>query len=360
MTLLEPLLPFVTFCTWSYQRILMKTINILATDNCLGSSLLGIIDLIHFCNTFWQVTHPESAEVLFDYQVYSSNGDKLKLSNGLEMPAKAISDYVPADAVFLVSVYAHNKETLLHFLSQMPVFNPIIQQENEQNKIIASYCTGTFGLAQTGILNNGKATTCWWMKSLFNQHFPSVEVTMDELVVTNDNVLTGGATTSYFNVCMQLIEKLSNPIFALQMSKILLLDRHRLSQQPFIDSSFIINKKDELVDKVQDWMMSNYASVISLDGICEIFNVSKRTLIRRFKNACGETPVTYLQKIRVEKAKHFLETSNMPIERIVEKVGYEDTASFRKLFNTHTQLTPKVYRERFSFQNAATDLITAH
>jgi transcriptional regulator GlxA family with amidase domain len=70
-------------------------------------------------------------------------------------------------------------------------------------------------------------------------------------------------------------------------------------------------------------------------------------LIRRFKQSTGDTPMAYLQKLRIEKAKQLLESSQLPIEQLLNVVGYEDLSSFRKLFQQYTSLTPKAYRERF-------------
>lgn len=327
----------------------MKTINIIATPNCVFSSLTGIVDFMEFCNIFWRYLHPDCDEQLFRCQIYSTEGEELKSAAGISIKAKNIRDYTPGDAVFLVSIFAHNRAHMEAYLNSCHCVTEVIRQEHQQGKLIASYCTGTFGLARTGVLNDIPATTVWWMKNLFSEHFPDVQLKMDELVVVHGNIITGGATTSYFSVCMALLEKLTNDIFATQMSKLLLLDKQRLSQQPFIDTAFIINKHDALVESIQAWMMKHYAEPFSLDAICEQFAVTKRTLIRRFKNACNETPLNYLQKIRVEKAKHYLESTNLPVEQIVFKVGYEDVASFRKLFNNHTQLSPKNYRERFGF-----------
>ena len=75
--------------------------------------------------------------------------------------------------------------------------------------------------------------------------------------------------------------------------------------------------------------------------------LAPRTFKRRFKLATDHTPIAYVQRIRVERAKRLLETSDEGIERISWTVGYEDPASFRRLFKRLTGLTPAAYRQRF-------------
>lgn len=327
----------------------MKTINLLAANNCLGSSLMGVVDFMQFSNSLWKVRHPNCDEVIFNYRLYAAEGETVTFSNGFTMPAQSLANYQQGDAVFLVSNFAHEEHSMARYVEACANFNEVLRLEHQACTPISTYCTGTFGLAQSGLLDEKASTTVWWMKNLFQTYFPKINLTLDELVVESDNLITGGATTSYFNVCMRLLEKLTDPIFANQMSKVLLLDKRRLSQQPFIDTSFIINKHDDLVERIQTWMVQHYNESHSLDEIAKSHNVSKRTLIRKFKASCGETPLNYLQKIRVERAKHYLESTDLPVERIVERVGYEDAASFRKLFVAQTQLTPKDYRKRFSY-----------
>lgn len=89
-------------------------------------------------------------------------------------------------------------------------------------------------------------------------------------------------------------------------------------------------------------------------GLMDVFNiadqlqVSQRTLVRRFQQATGEGPLAYAQRMRVEVAKQLLETTALSFEGIVERVGYTDVSSFRRLFKRETHLSPREYRRRFS------------
>lgn len=328
----------------------MKTINILVTDGAIGSAVMAILDMVGDSNQFWKMLHPASTEPLLKAEIYSNTGEQFTCSNGIVLAAKPLEQYKAADAVIVSSFYAFDKKSLDYFLTQTASLGPVVQQEHARGALVASFCSGTFALAATGLLDNRHSTTVWWMKNLFRNHFPSIELRLDDLVVECGTIITGGATTSIHNVLLRVIEKLVDPHFSAQLAKIFLIDRNRLSQLAFMDPNFIINSADAVVDEIQTWMVQNYEGSISLDDICEQFAITKRTLNRRFKASSGETPLNFLQRVRIEQAKHYLETTNLPIERVVEKVGYEDPASFRKLFSAQTQLTPKAYRQRFGYR----------
>ena len=75
--------------------------------------------------------------------------------------------------------------------------------------------------------------------------------------------------------------------------------------------------------------------------------MSRRTFERRFKAATGDTPLFYLQRIRVEAAKRMLENGGLSFDEITYQVGYEDSSSFRKVFSKQTGLQPSAYRKKF-------------
>ena len=73
------------------------------------------------------------------------------------------------------------------------------------------------------------------------------------------------------------------------------------------------------------------------------------TFVRRFKRATGDRPMDYVHMLRIEKAKEMLEGSNNSVDEIGHEVGYEDPASFRRIFKRKVSLTPSVYRRKFGY-----------
>ena len=145
-----------------------------------------------------------------------------------------------------------------------------------------------------------------------------------------------------------LAERLAGEAFARQIGKIMLTDPNRSSQIPYMDLSVGQQHSDLLIAQVQKQLIKSLAQPFALEQLAAQFHLTKRTLLRRFKTALNDTPLNYLQRLRVEQAKRLLETTNQPVEQIVLQVGYEDVSSFRKLFLQYTELTPSQYRQKFS------------
>lgn len=331
---------------------MMKTIVIVAADNAVASHITGVMDFFQFCNTYWHVSNEHEVDDLFEVLVVSPDGQPITTSSSIvvqTLPPHRLDD---ADALIVSSAHVFNDVGFKRYLEDMTPLLEGIKRVHQQKKLIGAFCSGTFVLAATGLLDGKQATCAWWLNELFARRFPAVELVLDKIVVEQGLLYTGGATTAYLSLCLKLVESMAGEQIAAQMAKIMLVDLNRASQIPYMSLQQIAAHKDERIGKVQQWMQDNLTQTISLDELAQRFALSKRTLMRRFKVAVGDTPVNYLQRLRVEEAKRLLETTPAPIEDIVARVGYGDVSTFRRLFAQLTQLTPKAYRQRFNLAYA--------
>src|SRR5262249_11918367 len=218
---------------------------------------------------------------------------------------------------------------------------------------IASMCTGSFLLAETGLLDGRSATTHWFFADAFREMYPKVTVLPERLIVDEGNIITTGAATAFMDLVMYLIELYCGHEVAVFSSKVLLIDLGRWSQLPYTTFSTQRLHNDRQISQVQLLIESESHLNLSSVSLAERAGMSLRNFDRRFQNATGETPSSYLRKFRVEKAKRLLETTNDTVQEITAKVGYEDRSSFRRLFYEHTALSPKAYRAKYGIPAAS-------
>ena len=170
---------------------------------------------------------------------------------------------------------------------------------------------------------------------------------MDELVVEDGPVTTTGAATAGYEATMRLIELAGGEALAQNTARLLLVDRQRQSQAPYISLALAETARQPLSERAERWLQKNLHESISIAALAAHCRVSERTLLRRFHADFGATPLEYVQKLRVERAKALLESTALSFEEIVGRCGYQDVSSFRRLFKQVTQLTPNDYRDRF-------------
>lgn len=326
----------------------MKTIAILAHPNSIASDVLTLLDYFEFSNALWRFLQPESQQQLFHAYVVSPDAKPLQLRHGLQLAVQP-HDWSQADAAVFTPGYAYDAKGLQQLVEQSSCYYPKLPALLEQGAILAASCTGTYALAGSGLLNHRQATSSWFFKDVFQSMFPQVHLQLNKVLVMDQQLLTAGATTSHHNLCLALTEKLAGEQFARQMAKLMLTDPNRSSQLPYMDADLLPANPalDPLMKQARRYLLANLAEPFSLQQLADQLHLTKRTLLRRFKAELKETPLNYLQRLRIEQAKRLLETSRIPIEQVVLQVGYEDVSSFRKLFLQYTELTPSQYRQKF-------------
>ncbi|RYF96894.1 MAG: helix-turn-helix domain-containing protein [Chitinophagaceae bacterium] len=223
-----------------------------------------------------------------------------------------------------------------------------LQVQYKEGAAIASFCTGAFLLAATGLLNHRPATTHLQAVNAFVQAFPDVIVQPRAVVTEEDNVYTSGGATSSFHLMLKLVENYCGRDIAIRTAKYFAIDMDREQQSYFSTFLPLRNHGDELVTMVQQKISESFNTSNTIEQLLVEVPSSRRNLVRRFKQATGITPIEYLQKTRIEAAKRLLEQSRQSILEVMLETGYNDLKSFRQLFKKNVGLSPKAYREKFN------------
>ena len=246
-------------------------------------------------------------------------------------------------------------DNVMESLESLRAFIPWIQACSARGARVVSLCTGAFLLAESGLLDGRTATTHWFFADLFRQHYPKVDLRPERLIIDEGNVITSGAATSFLDLVLYLIELYSGHEAAILTAKVLLIEMGRYTQLPYTMFSARKMHGDAQILRVQQFIEVNGQREFKIDSLAARAGMSVRNFDRRFRDAVGETPSTYLQKLRIEKAKRLLENEKHTIAEIASAVGYEDERSFRRLFRIVTDLSPTAYRRKYAqgFQASA-------
>jgi transcriptional regulator GlxA family with amidase domain len=332
----------------------MFNVAIVAMPNCHASGVHGIMDFFTVAN--FVGNNPAASSVpLFNCQVVTVDDKPVRgYSGALVTPTIARGD-LQADLIVVGSAVeaAVGAERLEQTLAPAIPLHAWLQEAMKQGTVIASVCTGSFVLAEAGLLDDQVATTHWRAAPLFRSRYPHIRMDEDQLLVDNGQIICAGGASAFADLCIHLVERFASPAVALACSKMLVLDGRRMEQTPYM--AFYSQKahQDEPIRKAQTWLEAHYADALTIDDVADIAGLGTRTFKRRFKEATGETPIGYLQHLRIEAAKHLLESSREQTARIIWSVGYEDASSFRRLFKRLAGCTMEQYRKRFSYVSPA-------
>lgn len=225
---------------------------------------------------------------------------------------------------------------------------PHIRRLHINGSALASLCIGAFLLAETGLLDGKKCSTHWAYIAEFRERYPRVEVEDGAVITEHENIYSSGGANSLWNLVLYLIEKFADREIAVMISKYFALDIGRDNQSQFAIFRGQRNHGDAAIKKVQDHIEQHFEEKIKVESLARIINAGRRTFERRFKEATNNTPVEYIQRVRIEAAKKSFEASRKNVSEIMFDVGYNDTKAFRDTFKKITGLTPVEYRNRFA------------
>lgn len=222
-----------------------------------------------------------------------------------------------------------------------------ISNQYHQGAEVASICTGAFLLASTGILNNRQCSTHWSAANSFNAHFPEVNLQPDSLITDEQGIYTNGGAYSFLNLIIYLVEKFYGRPTAIYCSKVFQIEMGRKSQSEFIIFKGQKQHGDEMVKKAQAFIENHPQEKISMEHLSSKLAVGRRSFDRRFIKATGNTPLEYVQRVKIEWAKKDLENSRKTIGEVMYEVGYSDVKAFREVFRKITGMSPLAYRMKY-------------
>lgn len=326
----------------------MPRIRILAVDNCMHSSVTGTLDILTVAGFEWQARHPESAAPLFDLSVITPDGRPVKSLTQMEIvPHSGTTGIAPPDILIIPVIFGD----LDPVLSDTTLITRL-REWHRSGTVVCAVCAGVFLAARTGLLDGRRATTHWHLADEFRRRFPDVILKQEKMLVDEGDFVTAGGVTAYMDLCLYLAQRYGSVELASVVSKALLIDPVRRAQTPYARFQGRKVHDDEAILKVQEWLETHFPEALTLDSLARIAGLSQRTFARRFKKAVGDTPLEYLQALRISKARTLLETTADPIDAVTWAVGYEDVSSFRRLFKRVTGLSPTAYRRKFSLYRA--------
>ena len=331
------------------SAVVTQKVAIVVTERCQASSVFVVTDLLMAAN-YALSQYFNQHTPLFEFELVGLKS-RAQAYNGQTINAIVpISKCQTPDVVILPGAF----EAVLspvHTQKQLESLSPLlihIHKWHSQGAMLASACTGNLLLAGANIAN-GRPLSCHWASFNTAQAlFPNEHFDCDKLVIDHGDLVSIGGAMAISQLVLYLVNRLHSRELALATGKLMMVELNFHSQSRF--ALFRPNRQhgDDLVSLLQKLIEDDYQQELALEAFAKNHGIGERQLARRFKKATSETPLSYLQRFRVEQVKIALESTKTAANNLIWQVGYEDPTSFRRLFKRLTGLTMLEYRKRFS------------
>ncbi len=324
-------------------------VAILAVPEVTGSALYGMFDLFSSPGRDWPfivkgVAGPQS----MNPYIVARHMDAFEAANGI--PVRPQHDFQSAplpDIVCIPDFFVNPGESVAGLYDPEARW---LKQCHASGAMLASACSGAVLLGEAGFLSHCEATIHWGYVSTLTSNYAGVRVQVERSLVLSgeaQRIIMAGGGSSWQDLALYLIARFVGLQEAMQVAKVYLLQWHDLGQQPFASLASLRQTADSIINESQTWLADHYRTSSPVAALVTRSALPERTFVRRFAKATGMTPLEYVHALRLEEAKHVLETTDTPIEAVAVDVGYEDTSFFGRLFRRKMGLTPMQYRLRF-------------
>ncbi|MEQ9586776.1 MAG: helix-turn-helix domain-containing protein [Parvibaculaceae bacterium] len=320
-------------------------VAILAVPGCVGASVHGPADLFATANS---IAHKMGRrDKQFETRILSLDAQQIFTSSGHLIVADGpMEAAIEADVVIVPGIGIASAEEISTILLDLKPVAMLLQACFDNGAIIAASCTGSFLVAESGLLHEKQATTTWWLEESFRERFDTVDLKADQILVDDDRVITSAAGSSYLDMALHLIQRFSGQSLARLCARYMVVDGGRKSQRAFaIPTHF--KRRDELIERADAQIRIHEPGMIGVEKLAGQLGVSPRTLNRRIGRHLNMTSQTFIRQIKLDQAKTLLETTHDSIASIGAEIGYDDENAFRRSFTTYVGLSPTQYRANY-------------
>jgi transcriptional regulator GlxA family with amidase domain len=324
-------------------------VDLLVSQSVSASSLYGLYDVLASVGVGWETyVSGEPPKPRFHVRIVSdAKATFYGLSGAQITPNVSIEDADGADIVVVPGMSVSALEPLGESYSKASAW---LRDTHKSGARIAAACTGALMLAEAGLLDDLEATTHWAFRDLFRLCYPRVRLRPEKSLCCSDvrpDIVTSGGTTAWQELALFLITQHAGLEQAVRTAKFWLLPDQGNLQAPYMAMPLGVPHDDAVIRDCQLWLSENYAARNPVAAMVERAGLAPTTFARRFRRATGYVAIDYVHTVRIEEAKQILEKTEASVEGIGAEVGYEDSASFRRLFKRKSGLTPAEYRRLF-------------
>ncbi|WP_330336396.1 GlxA family transcriptional regulator [Streptomyces sp. NBC_00557] len=212
---------------------------------------------------------------------------------------------------------------------------------------IVSICTAAFVLAEAGLLDGRRATTHWQVADLFRRRYPKVDLDPDVLFVDDGRILTSAGAASGVDVCLHIVRTDHGSALANSVARRCVVPPFRDGgQAQYIEQPVPVSGAASTA-ATRAWALERLGEPLTLSDLAGHARMSLRTFARRFHDEVGLSPGRWLIQQRVARARHLLESSDLPVDRIAAEVGFATGASLRQHLHAAIGVSPQAYRRTF-------------
>ncbi|WP_238962980.1 helix-turn-helix domain-containing protein [Pseudomonas sp. AF32] len=309
---------------------------------------MGLLDLTGAQTVFWAATKAMTERGLPGYAMHTASldGGLMRTAEGLAVETCPLQRL---DGVTIDTLIVPGAPDIRQAMIDCVDLVAWLRAAATKARRTASVCSGTFLMAQAGLLDGRRAATHWAMCDMLRNGFPAIEVDLDAIFIQQDRIWTSAGVSAGIDMALALVEADCGREVALQVARELVVFLKRPGGQAQFSQLLQLQTQDSAgFDELHVWIAEHLSDDLTIERLARQARMSPRNFARVYKRRTGHTPAKAVEMFRLEAARRLLEESLRNIDQIARSCGFGDEERMRHTFQRHLAISPRDYRQRFS------------
>ena len=297
-------------------------ISILLFDRFSNHCLANVLEPLRAANDL-------SSQQVFEWNIVVLGGQRVRSSSGLRLEADAQLADMRGDILMVMPSYG--------FLTHANVTSSrALRAAARRFDILAGLDTGSWLLAEAGLLDGYRATIHWDELDRFSERFSDIDVQKEAVIYDRDRITCGGASTA-FALAMQMIEKQHGAALRLRVEH---LFSGAYAQRPV--------RRGGIAARAVDLMRAHIEEPLQIAQLAKQLGRSQKHLEQQMLARLGAAPQVIYRRIRLERARQLSLDTTISVAEISVRCGYQDASAMTRAFRSEYGTTPQALRRASS------------
>ncbi|MFZ6850165.1 GlxA family transcriptional regulator [Undibacterium sp. RuRC25W] len=320
-----------------------RTVDIVIYPGFKSLEAIGPMSVFEYANIHLQRQGKPS---FYDVKIASVHPGMIRSDTLMSLEAtKAIGPLALPDDAIIVGSRRINEALIAH-----PEIIDWVEAVSKKINRLAALCSGTFFLAQAGVLDGKKATTHWSVADQLEQDFPAIQVDADAIFIRNGNLWTSAGVTAGIDLALAFVETDCGHALALEVASDMVVYLKRPGGQSQFSTHLLSQKTAQTnIRELQEWILVNLHQRLPVSQLANMAGMSLRNFSRLFHQEVGVSTLEFIEAARVEFACQLLASNadaKVPVKTIARRCGFSSDDQMRRIFQKRLSCSPGDYRAR--------------
>ncbi len=328
----------------------MIKIVVAGVSGCLGSAFIGVVDALSLARE--AIARATGEEPPFSMITASASGSGIVDGFGRSFSVETSFEEITSCDAILTPGFQPDEAGQPPLLDHLAGVAAWMRRQHARGAMVCGAGTGAFLLGEAGLLDGRRCTTSWRNLDELKRRYPRADAARGAVLIDDRRVVTAGAPLAWMDLALHCVRTLCGDAAARIAAELTALDGASRDHGAYQASGYLSGLDPFLVEAERAVRLAADAPLSTLD-LARALSTSERTLHRRLKQASGESPKTFIDRVRVETAQTLLETSSKSVKETAASAGFVDEASFRRAFRRFKGVAPGAYRALARARNQA-------